>query len=80
MLLRVDPAVAERQKARLAALRARRDSARVAAALAAVEEAARGTANLMPPILAAVEAYATVGEIADALRRAFGEERTLLAL
>ena len=43
------------------------------AALAEIERRARGTENLMPAILAAVESYATVGEISDALRRAFGE-------
>ncbi|HZU04338.1 MAG TPA: methylmalonyl-CoA mutase family protein, partial [Chloroflexota bacterium] len=74
-LLRVDPAVRDRQMARLARLRARRAAAAVGAALAAVEAAAAGTANTMPPILAAVEAGATLGEIADALRRVFGEAR-----
>ncbi|MEM7309916.1 MAG: methylmalonyl-CoA mutase family protein [Planctomycetota bacterium] len=56
----------------LAAVRAERDGAAVEAALAAVGEAARGTANLMPPILAAVEAYATVGEICAELEQVFG--------
>jgi methylmalonyl-CoA mutase, N-terminal domain len=42
--------------------------------LAALEEAARGSTNLMPRILAAVEAYATLGEISDTLRRVFGEQ------
>jgi methylmalonyl-CoA mutase, N-terminal domain len=74
-LLRVDPAVRDRQMARLRALRARRDSGTVEGALEAVERAARGSANTMPPILAAVEAGATLGEIADALRRVFGEAR-----
>jgi methylmalonyl-CoA mutase N-terminal domain/subunit len=74
-LLRVDPAVRERQIARLQALRARRDGGAVASALAAVEGAARGSANTMPPILASVEAGATLGEISDALRRVFGEAR-----
>jgi methylmalonyl-CoA mutase N-terminal domain/subunit len=74
-ILRVDPAVRERQIARLRALRARRDNAAVAAALAALEQAAAGTANTIPPILHAVEVGATLGEIADALRRVFGEAR-----
>jgi methylmalonyl-CoA mutase N-terminal domain/subunit len=74
-LLRVDPAVRDRQIARVTSLRARRDAGAVAAALADVERAAAGTANTMPPILAAVEAGATLGEIADALRRVFGEAR-----
>jgi len=54
-------------------LRAKRDVAKVRAALAEVERCARSGENLMPAILAAVEAYATVGEISDALRRPFGE-------
>jgi methylmalonyl-CoA mutase N-terminal domain/subunit len=74
-LLRIDPAFEKRQKERLAALRARRDNARVQAALARVEATARGTENLLPAILDAVRAYATVGEISDAMRRVFGEYR-----
>jgi methylmalonyl-CoA mutase, N-terminal domain len=71
--LRIDPEIERSQVARLQALRARRDSARAAAAVAEVERRARGKENLMPAILAAVQAYATVGEISDALRRDFGE-------
>jgi methylmalonyl-CoA mutase N-terminal domain/subunit len=71
--LRLDPAIEREQVARLNALRARRDAAKAKAALAEIERRARGTENLMPAILAAVEVYATVGEISDALRRAFGE-------
>ncbi|MFZ0618824.1 MAG: methylmalonyl-CoA mutase family protein, partial [Candidatus Acidiferrales bacterium] len=55
------------------ALRAHRDVAKASAALAEVERRARGSENLMPAILAAVEAFSTIGEISDALRRAFGE-------
>lgn len=65
----------EAQKAKLARLRAERDAARVAAALDAVREAARGDANLMPPIVEAVKAMATVGEISDALREVWGVYR-----
>jgi methylmalonyl-CoA mutase N-terminal domain/subunit len=72
---RIDPEIERSQVARLNALRARRDAAKSRAALEQVERSARGGQNLMPPILAAVEAYATVGEISDALRRAFGEYR-----
>ena len=54
-------------------LRARRDAARVERSLATVEETARTDRNLLPAILDAVKAYATVGEISDALRRVFGE-------
>ena len=71
--LRLDPKIERSQIARLNSLRARRDSAKSQAALEEVERRARGTENLMPAILAAVEAYSTVGEISDALRRAFGE-------
>ncbi len=71
--LRIDPEVERSQIARLNALRARRDAARVRAALAAVEARARSGENLLPAILAAVETSATVGEISDALRRVFGE-------
>src|SRR6202521_887046 len=71
--LRLDPEIERDQLARLNALRARRDAAKAKAALAEIERRARGTENLMPAILSAVEAYATLGEISDALRRAFGE-------
>jgi methylmalonyl-CoA mutase N-terminal domain/subunit len=71
--LRIDPEIERTQVARLKALRARRDSAKTTAALAEIERRARTTENLMPAILTAVESWATVGEISDALRRAFGE-------
>jgi methylmalonyl-CoA mutase, N-terminal domain len=71
--LRIDPELEPGQVARVRALRARRNSARAAAAVAAVEARARADENLMPAIAAAVEAFATVGEISDALRRVFGE-------
>jgi methylmalonyl-CoA mutase N-terminal domain/subunit len=71
--LRVDPDIERSQIARLNALRARRDSARAKAALAELQRVAATSENLLPAILAAVEAYATVGEISDALRRVFGE-------
>jgi methylmalonyl-CoA mutase N-terminal domain/subunit len=79
-IMRVDPALERQQIERLRALRAQRDTARVKAALARLETAARGTDNLMPPIIAAVECYATLGEIADALRRVFGEHRENIVL
>ena len=71
--MQVDPEIERNQVARLDALRARRDMAKVKPALAEVERRARSTENLMPAILLAAESYATVGEISDALRRAFGE-------
>lgn len=74
-LLKVDPAVGQRQVEKLHALKAKRDNAAATAALAALETAAKGDANLMPPILAAVRAYATLGEVCDVLRKVFGEYR-----
>jgi methylmalonyl-CoA mutase N-terminal domain/subunit len=74
-LLRVDPSVGERQVAKLAKLKADRDGFATVKALYALERAARGEENLMPPILAAVKAYATLGEICDVLRKVFGEYR-----
>jgi methylmalonyl-CoA mutase, N-terminal domain len=74
-LLRVDPSVGDRQVAKLRELRARRDVAAVKAALDALKQAALGSDNLMPPILTAVKAYATLGEICDVLRGVFGEYR-----
>ncbi|HEY7348529.1 MAG TPA: methylmalonyl-CoA mutase family protein [Ktedonobacterales bacterium] len=79
-VLRVDPAIGRRQAQKLAVLRLRRDNAAASAALAALEDAARGTANLLPRILAAVEAWATLGEISDTLRRVFGEQQEHAAL
>ena len=71
--LRIDAEIERSQIARLNALRTRRDAARVQAALAELARRASTAENLLPAILAAVEAYATVGEISDALRRVFGE-------
>ena len=72
-LLRVDPEVRERQLKRLEALRSRRDSSAVTAALSTLENTASGNGNLMPPILDAVRKEATLGEICNVLRRVFGE-------
>jgi methylmalonyl-CoA mutase N-terminal domain/subunit len=72
-LLRIDEEIERSQIARLNALRAKRDSSRTKSALAELQRRAGTTENLLPAILAAVEAYATVGEISDALRRLFGE-------
>ena len=73
-LLRVDPEVGKRQKAKLALLRQRRDNEQVRQVLAALERGAAGIKNLMPLIIDAVEAYATLGEISDAMRHVFGEQ------
>src|SRR5918992_101442 len=71
-LLRVDPALEEKQIARVQALRARRDSAAVEAALGRLKQAAAGEENLMPPIIEASRAYVTMGEMCDALREVWG--------
>jgi methylmalonyl-CoA mutase N-terminal domain/subunit len=78
--LRIDPGIEREQVERLHALRARRDAAGAEGALAAVESRARTGENLMPAILSAVEAHATVGEISDALRRVFGEYQETVSL
>jgi methylmalonyl-CoA mutase N-terminal domain/subunit len=72
---RMDPALEQSQVQRLRELRASRPAAEVEKCLEELERAARGSDNLMPRILAASEAYATVGEISDRLRRVFGEYR-----
>jgi methylmalonyl-CoA mutase, N-terminal domain len=72
-ILRIDPEIERTQIARLNALRAKRDSTRTKSTLAELQRRAATTENLLPAILAAVEAYATIGEISDALRRVFGE-------
>jgi len=77
---KIDPALEAKQIERVRALRARRDSGAWKSALAAVETAARSGENVMPRILAAVEAYVTVGEISDAMRRAFGEYREAVVI
>jgi methylmalonyl-CoA mutase N-terminal domain/subunit len=68
-----DPEIERGQRERLAKLRAERDGAAVTRALGRLEQAARGSENLMPAILDAVRVYATVGEIAARLRGVFGE-------
>jgi methylmalonyl-CoA mutase N-terminal domain/subunit len=74
-LYRFDQKVADAQVAKLAKVRGERDNAAVAAALRRLTDEARGTANLMPPILEAVKAYATLGEIAQAMKDVFGEHK-----
>src|ERR1017187_3511190 len=71
-VLRIGEAAAQRQEEKLAALRARRDNGGVGKTLDALKRAAEGTRNTMPFILDAVRAYATLGEICDALRDVFG--------
>jgi methylmalonyl-CoA mutase, N-terminal domain len=73
-LLRVDPEVGKRQAEKLALLRQRRDNNLVQQVLTALEKGAASTKNLLPLIIDAVEAYATLGEISDAMRHVFGEQ------
>jgi methylmalonyl-CoA mutase N-terminal domain/subunit len=71
-LQRIDPEAEQRQLERLARVRAERDPARAAQALARVREAAAGTENLLPPMREALRAHCTVGEICGALREQWG--------
>jgi len=71
--LQIDPQIEREQAERVQALRARRDVHKTKAAITELERRAATQENLLPAILGAVEAYATVGEISDALRRFFGE-------
>ncbi|MBI3932424.1 MAG: methylmalonyl-CoA mutase family protein [Acidobacteria bacterium] len=72
-ILYIEESVAEEQAARVAALKATRDAARVRRALESLKDAARGDDNVMVPILEASRAYATLGEMCDALREVWGE-------
>ena len=72
-VLRIDPAIEPAQVERVRRVREKRDGAAVQRALTRIEEAARSEENLLPVILEAVEAYATVGEISNAMRSVFGE-------
>ena len=72
-VLKVDPELGRRRSEELTRFRARRDQPKLQSALAALRRTAQGTDNLMPAILDAVRANATVGEVADALRAEFGE-------
>jgi methylmalonyl-CoA mutase N-terminal domain/subunit len=77
---RIDESLERKQVERLRALRGRRAADLCEDALKSVEDAARSGANLMPRILAAVEAYATVGEISDTLRKIFGEYKEAVVI
>jgi methylmalonyl-CoA mutase N-terminal domain/subunit len=72
---RLDPALEKSQIESLRQVRAGRSQSAVAETLAALGRAARGSDNLMPPIMDATGVYATVGEISDCLRGVFGEYR-----
>jgi methylmalonyl-CoA mutase, N-terminal domain len=71
-ILQIDESVAHRQAERLAKLRAERSNDAVNRTLNALRAASKSSANLMPYLLDAVKAYATLGEICDALRDTFG--------
>src|SRR6202034_4224771 len=77
---RIDPSLEVKQVERLRALRAKRNGETWAAALRGVEETARSGDNLIPRILAAVEANATVGEISDAMRKVYGEYKEAVVI
>ena len=77
---RIDPEAERRQVAGVRRVRAERDPAAWKAAMGRLEDAARGSDNLLPPIIEAVRAYATVGEIANALRTAWGVHRELITV
>jgi methylmalonyl-CoA mutase N-terminal domain/subunit len=79
-LQRIDPAAEQAQIEGVRRVRAERDGAACGAALARLEAAARGSDNLLPAIIEAVSAYATLGEISDTLRVCWGEHRELITV
>jgi len=79
-LLRVDPSVGEMQKQKLVELRAKRDNTKVNETLMALKKACEGTDNVMPYILEAVKAYATLGEVCGVMREVFGEYQQAVKL
>ncbi len=74
-ILKIDEAVARAQQERLAAVKRSRGASRVAEVLRGVERASRDGSNVVPPVLEAVKAYATLGEICDVFRKVFGTYR-----
>ena len=74
-ILRIQPEVELYQKEKLSKVKRERDNGKVKKILASLKKTAQGTDNLLPPILEAVRAYATLGEISDTLREVFGEYR-----
>ncbi len=79
-LQRIDPAAEREQAARVARLRAERDPEAWATAMARLDAAARGSDNLVPPMIEAAKAHATLGEISDLLRAAWGEHHELVTI
>jgi len=74
-ILRISPEVERYQREKLSKIKKERDQGKVKEVLSALEKTAKGTDNLVPPILEAVKAYATLGEISDTLREVLGEYR-----
>lgn len=79
-LLKVDLSVGERQKEKIAAIKASRDQEQVTHCLKAIREACEGEQNVMPLILEAVKSYATLGEICGVMREVFGEYQQSVSL
>jgi methylmalonyl-CoA mutase N-terminal domain/subunit len=79
-LQKIDPEGERRQCERVQRVRAERDAAAWEAAMARLEQCARGQENLLPPMIEAVKAYATVGEVCDRLRSVWGEHRELITI
>jgi methylmalonyl-CoA mutase N-terminal domain/subunit len=79
-LQKIDPEGELRQRERVQRIRADRDAGAWEATMKRLEECARGDENLLPPIIEAVKAYATVGEICDRLRAVWGEHRELITV
>ena len=75
-----DESLERKQVERLRAVRAKRDQAKWKATIQQVEDCARGSQNLMPAIVEAVDANATVGEISDAMRRVYGEYKETVVI
>ena len=78
-MLRVNPEVERKQKERLAQVKRERDNAKVEQTLKRLEDIARSNENTMPAFLECVEAYATVGEMSDTLRKVFGTQKEFLS-
>jgi methylmalonyl-CoA mutase N-terminal domain/subunit len=70
---RIDPAMEQKQVERLVQVRKERNGEKVRKTLEEVREVAQGEGNLVPPVLEAVRAYASIGEICDVLRQVYGE-------
>ncbi len=79
-VFRVDPRIEEERRRHVQELRRRRDNSAVERTLAELEASARGDVNLLPALLAAVKAYATIGEICTRLRRVFGEHQEVITV